>query len=518
MRHSDHTGDRGLPAVPVTPGRGKMKRSLRFTLCLALALTLLAQVPARADNPVTGTFEIEFKFSERRHGDNLPFEYFLLIPAGIAPIDGTLRITAPQVELFSESFSFTSPLSSSQLFTYSGTCVIPALNAASITFSWSSEINYAGNVDTQTGQHELTILHDYADIVVLPTCTEAGYTDRVCTLCGSVFSHSPGDSALGHAWQYWSSLDDARHMRFCGNDARHTEIAPCTFISAMTFRTCTEAGYTKHTCMGCGYSYTDAPTTATGHAWGSWTHDPGMAGAGSRHFRVCINDAAHTQNEACDFDSFVSVPTCTEGELITYTCTGCGYSYDSVTSALGHAPGEWEVTLQPTNKKAGLQVKRCTRCGVTLETAEIPVLSEIWPDNTACSYGLRFRDEASELTDKWYMYTPIDLTKEGTLDIPLIASNRYRIGTAQVTIKEGQVSAAYTITADKVEVKHEFMAFLPGLDSLETVEPEALTNLSIPLGTTVDIVSLGGSQALFFMRLVVTYDICADGVQWWSMP
>jgi hypothetical protein len=117
------------------------------------------------------------------------------------------------------------------------------------------------------------------------------------------------------------------------------------------------------------------------------------------------------------------------------------------------------------------------------------------------------------------MYTPLDLTKEGTLDVPLVASNRYRIGTAQITVREGHLSAVYQITADKVQVKEEFMAFLPGLDGLESVEPETLTDRSIPFGTQVDISSLGESkQALFFMRLLVTYDIYADGVIWWSMP
>jgi hypothetical protein len=150
---------------------------------------------------------------------------------------------------------------------------------------------------------------------------------------------------------------------------------------------------------------------------------------------------------------------------------------------------------------------------------EIPVLSMIWPDNVACSYGPRFRDEMPELTDKWYMYTPLDLAKEGTLDVPLIASNRYRIGTAQVVVKDGQVSASYLVTADKVEVKEEFMAFLTWLEGLSSVEPEALADSAVPFGTPVAIASLGGDgQALFFMRLLVTYDIYADGVQWWGMP
>ena len=395
------------------------------------------------------------------------------------------------------------------------------------------------------------------------TCTADGLIVWHCDVCYSLFQEIT--TKLSHAWGLWAhdtgtSGSASRHTHICGNDSSHTETAACAFTGAVTVPTCTEAGFTTHTCAGCGYNYKDAQSIAMGHSWGLWTHDAATTGSASRHQRVCGNDTSHTQTAVCAFTGAVTDPTCTVDGFITNTCAGCGYSNTDtpvnalghtavvdkavpatctqtgltesrhcsvcqaalipqhVIPALGHISGEWEVTLPPTNKKAGLQVKRCTRCGVTLETAKMPVLSETLPDNTACSYGLRFRDEASDLTDKWYMYTPVDLTIEGTLDVPLIASNRYRIGTAQVTIKQGQVSATYTITADMVQVKQEFIAFLPGLDGLETVEPEALESLNVPLGTPVDIASLGGSQALFFMRLVVTYDIYADGVQWWSMP
>ncbi len=251
--------------------------------------------------------------------------------------------------------------------------------------------------------------------------------------------------------------------------------------------TCTEDGYTTHTCEVCGYSYTSDGTPALGHDF----------------LRAAARDKA---------------ATCTSTGVEAWTCSRCGEKNDKEIPALGHSPGEWEVTVQPTNKKTGTQVKKCTRCGIILETMEIPMLSKIWPNNTACSYGPRFRDELPGLTDKWYMYTPLDLTKEGTLDVPLIASNRYRIGTAQVIVKDGQVTANYQVTAHKVEVKEEFMAFLPGLEGLVSAEPEALADSAVPFGTPVDIASLGGGgQALFFMRLVVTYDIYADGVQWWSM-
>ena len=50
----------------------------------------------------------------------------------------------------------------------------------------------------------------------------------------------------------------------------------------MTNPTCTEDGYTTHTCGRCGDSYTDTPTVAKDHAYGDWVTDleaaPGVEG------------------------------------------------------------------------------------------------------------------------------------------------------------------------------------------------------------------------------------------------
>lgn len=42
-----------------------------------------------------------------------------------------------------------------------------------------------------------------------------------------------------------------------------------SYISAVAAPTCTESGYTLHTCS-CGKSYQDSETTALGHSWGEW--------------------------------------------------------------------------------------------------------------------------------------------------------------------------------------------------------------------------------------------------------
>ena len=44
------------------------------------------------------------------------------------------------------------------------------------------------------------------------------------------------------------------------------------YESTVTAPTCTEEGYTTHTCTRCGHSYVDSHTEPTGHSFGQWTH------------------------------------------------------------------------------------------------------------------------------------------------------------------------------------------------------------------------------------------------------
>lgn len=85
--------------------------------------------------------------------------------------------------------------------------------------------------------------------------------------------------------------------------------------------TCTEEGYTTHTCTLCGDSYTDSPVSALGHSY----------------------------TEA------ITPATCTEPGTSVFTCSRCGKQYStSATPPLGHA-------YEPAPSE-GKRVELCTRC------------------------------------------------------------------------------------------------------------------------------------------------------------
>ena len=57
--------------------------------------------------------------------------------------------------------------------------------------------------------------------------------------------------------------------------------------------------------------------------------------------------------------------------------------------------------------------------------------------------GLELRQLYPGLTDKWYNILPVDLSEEAIYTVPLIASNLYFIGTATITVEDGQVTVDY---------------------------------------------------------------------------
>ena len=141
-------------------------------------------------------------------------------------------------------------------------------------------------------QETITALgHDYEDTVVAPTCTEAGYTEHVCSRCNDTYTDQE-TAALGH-------------------DYEDTVVAP----------TCTEAGYTEHVCSRCKDSYTDHEIAASGHNYGSWTND-----TADSHKRICVNDPTHVESSSHEWDDgkvTVSATSSSTG-VKTYTCTVCG--------------------------------------------------------------------------------------------------------------------------------------------------------------------------------------------------
>ena len=169
--------------------------------------------------------------------------------------------------------------------------------------------------------------------------------------------------------------DDLLTANIHYNYVSHTH----SYKDVVTAPTCTEKGYTTHTCS-CGDSYVDTYVDALGHAWdnGKVTKQPTETETGVKTYTCTRCSATKTETipkltHEHNYNAVVTAPTCTEKGYTTHTCA-CGDSYvDSYVLPLGHDWGSGKVTKEPTATENGIKTYICARCGET-KTETIPKL------------------------------------------------------------------------------------------------------------------------------------------------
>ena len=141
------------------------------------------------------------------------------------------------------------------------------------------------------------------------------------------------------------------------------------YESTVTAPTCTEKGYTTHTCS-CGDRYIDTYVDAMGHIWdgGKVMIAPDESTSGVK-ICTCTRCSATCEvnipplNHTHTYTDAVISPTCMERGYTLHTCS-CGNSYaDNYVDAFGHDFGEWSVSKEATELEAGEKNRTCNRCG-----------------------------------------------------------------------------------------------------------------------------------------------------------
>ena len=191
----------------------------------------------------------------------------------------------------------------------------------------------------------------------------------------------PGDCTVA-VWAY-----NTKYQNYSSNSSAYFRCNRATahehsYTAVVTAPTCTEKGYTTHTCA-CGDSYVDTYVDALGHAWdnGKVTKEPTETETGVKAF-TCTR-CGETKTEVIpalshehSYKAVVTAPTCTAKGYTTHTCA-CGDSYvDTYTDALGHAWDNGKVTKPATETEDGVKTFTCTRCGET-KTEVIPATGSV---------------------------------------------------------------------------------------------------------------------------------------------
>ena len=129
--------------------------------------------------------------------------------------------------------------------------------------------------------------------------------------------------------------------------------------------TCTEDGYTEHTCEGCGEVTTDTVVSKLGHQYTEKVIAPTCTAEGytERTCKGCGDSYkdVFTQKVAHPYKSIVVSPTCATEGYTEHTCTVCGDSYkDTAVAKLPHSYRSEVVS--PTCSEEGYTNHICTVC------------------------------------------------------------------------------------------------------------------------------------------------------------
>lgn len=132
--------------------------------------------------------------------------------------------------------------------------------------------------------------------------------------------------------------------------------------------------------------------------------------------------------------------------------------------------------------------------------------------NTICVDGIPFRDVRPELTNQWYNFAPLDLSKDGAQTFDLVASNMYVIGKVTVTVAGDKVVVDWKLNRQgtndaNFELENEFLTIFPDLNAVTEVEPAKLDGTTYEFGQTISIANdLGGDvHVLLYICNQATY-------------
>ena len=179
-----------------------------------------------------------------------------------------------------------------------------------------------------------------------------------------------------------------------------------SYTAVVTPPTCTEQGFTTHTCT-CGDSYVDTYTQATGHSWSGWQVEiAANCTENGVEIRQCSNDNSHTERRNIaafghDYVPEVIQPKATSLGYTRYSCSRCDDTYIKGFKA-------------PTGKLGGFKCKARTSVAQTVTWNKV---------NSATGYQVQISTKDGK---KWSTYANLGSAVNSYTFKKLSAGNNYK--------------------------------------------------------------------------------------------
>ena len=370
-------------------------------------------------------------------------------------------------------------------------------------------------------------------------CTEP---DK-CRICGAKASdgaiipvYHKGEEVIGFDESFhWTecsecgekfTLQGEYHSAFCSNPT------VCSYCGASTEKDGVYIPVIKHealtleydetshwySCSVCGaddyslqahYAACNAPdycsicgrnTASDGIVIGSLTHGASYYEADENGHRAVCMRCGEIYNEGPHFVSCLNPGV----------CVACGFSCQS---PVMHERNLNKCTAVDENSHEF----KCYYCGKTVKedhdfaenicrACGYERVTENWfYYQTVCSQGIRFRDIAPKLTNQWFMFTPLDLSKDGVSTIPLVAANSVYVGAVTVKVENGKLTVNYQVDYPAMRDDMAF-ALLPSLDQVTDVDIGMMK--TYPFGREISIQDdlAGDTRVLLYVLGHADYD------------
>ena len=200
-----------------------------------------------------------------------------------------------------------------------------------------------------------------------------------------------------------------------------------SYTAVVVAPTCTEKGYTSHTCDHCGDNYVDTEIKALGHS----------------------------------YTAVVAAPTCTEKGYTSHTCDHCGDNYvDAEIKALGH--DYIAVKTPQTETTPAFTTFTCETCGYSYSVEEDDGISPVENVVILAEYGFYH----NETLNSYYEHEGLDFAAEVGTEVYAIFS-----GTVNNIYKDDILHGTEVIIScdNGYTLVYRFVEEVPGLEAGQTV-------------------------------------------------